>query len=91
MNKKASSWLFVAGLLASGSCFAELNAADQSYVDRLIKGGPSTLQASRPAASTTPSTVTTRRTQPRVTSTTPQVASSSSATAPASGNRSAVG
>src|SRR4029079_19190676 len=53
-------------------------------------GGPSTLQASRPSASTTPSTVTIRRTQPRVTSTTPQVASSSSATAPASGNRSAV-
>jgi hypothetical protein len=44
MNKKASSWLFVAGLLMSSACFAELNAADQSYVDRLIKGGPSTLQ-----------------------------------------------
>ena len=44
MNKKVSSSLFVACLLASSACFAELNAADQSYVDRLIKGGPSTLR-----------------------------------------------
>jgi hypothetical protein len=44
VNKKAFSCLYVAGLLASSACFAELNPADQSYVDRLIKGGPSTLQ-----------------------------------------------
>jgi hypothetical protein len=44
MNKKASSQLLAACLLASSACFAELNAADQSYVDRLIKGGPSTLR-----------------------------------------------
>lgn len=43
MNKKVSSSLLVACLLASSACFAELNAADQSYVDRLIKGGPGTL------------------------------------------------
>jgi len=43
MNKKAIASLLSFGLLASGACCAELNAADQSYVDRLIKGGPSTL------------------------------------------------
>jgi len=44
MNKKAIATLLAGCLLASSACFAELNAADQSYVDRLIKGGPSTLQ-----------------------------------------------
>jgi hypothetical protein len=44
MKKKASAWLCAASLVVSSACFAELNAADQAYIDRLIKGGPSTLQ-----------------------------------------------
>ena len=42
MNKKTIS-LLIACALTSGAALAALNAADQSYVDRLIKGGPGTL------------------------------------------------
>jgi len=44
MNKKAIATLLAGCLFTSSACFAELNAAEQSYIDRLIKGGPSTLQ-----------------------------------------------
>jgi hypothetical protein len=44
MNTKVIASVLAGSLLASSACYAELSAADQSYVDRLIKGGPSTLQ-----------------------------------------------
>ena len=43
MNKKTFAAL-LAGLLVSSACFAALAPADQIYVDRLIKGGPSSLR-----------------------------------------------
>ena len=43
MNKKSFASILL-GLLASSTCLAELSPSDQSYVDRLIKGGPSSLR-----------------------------------------------
>ena len=43
MNRQLFVSAFL-GLFASSACFAALSPSDQSYVDRLIKGGPSSLR-----------------------------------------------
>jgi hypothetical protein len=44
MNTKITPWLLGLCLLVSGACFAALDAAEVSYVDRLIKGGPGSIR-----------------------------------------------
>lgn len=44
MNMKITPWLLGLGLMVSGACFAALDAAETSYVDRLIKGGPGSIR-----------------------------------------------